>query len=244
LAVKYRLFASVPLMLIAIFTALAQPPAAPPPNSAGASNGEIPLVERLIWVRREYQKSLEQLRNYYNHASDNEKTKWAEEELKEWHLISKYAFVKDLEMPPPNLEGNTNVPEANKLFTRAMETKDHGWGTDYKANQRRAEILFQELITKYPHSNKISDASYMLGDIYESKAYLQHRRAAWYYERCYQWNPKTFHDARIREARIYDKKLHERAKAIELYNTIITHDVHPERVTEAKKRVAELNGQR
>lgn len=239
---NYRLCIAVPLLLFALITAFAQPPG-PTPGS-GSAGGEVPLVERLIWVRREYQKALEQLVGYYSQGGDREKQKWAEEELREWHLIPKWAFVKELELPPPNLDGSQHVPEANKLFTRAMMVKDKGWGTEYKANQRRAEILFQELITKYPQSDKISDASYMLADIYESKAYGQYRRAAWYYERCYQWNKKTFHDARIREARIYDRQLHERSTAIERYGDVLKYDVHPERVNEAKKRIAELNGQR
>src|SRR6185436_17987379 len=98
-----------------------------------------------------------------------------------------------------------------------MQYKDKGFSTDYIDNQRRAEILFQEVLTKYPQSDKISDAAYMLGDIYESKAYKHYGRAAQYYERCFQWNPRTQYDARIRAARIYDKQLHERPRAIELY---------------------------
>jgi len=78
---KLRLCISLPLMLFAILTALAQPPG--PGGGAGAANGEVPLVERLIWVRREYQKALEQLRFYYTQTSDTEKTKWAEEELRD-----------------------------------------------------------------------------------------------------------------------------------------------------------------
>ena len=81
-----------------------------------------------------------------------------------------------------------NIVEANNLLTRALMSRTQGWGTDYIDNQRRAEILLQELLTKYPQSNKISVAAYWLGDIYESKANEMYRRAAWYYTRCYQWN--------------------------------------------------------
>ena len=59
-----------------------------------------------------------------------------------------------------------------------MTYKDKGWGTDYIDNQRRAELLFQKLLTDHPQSDKISDAAYQLGDLYESKAYRQYDRAA------------------------------------------------------------------
>ena len=77
-----------------------------------------------------------------------------------------------------------------------MKFKDKGWGQDYIDNQHRAELLFQQLLTNYPQSDKISDAAYQLGDIYESKAFRQYERAAAYFERCFQWNPKTHFDAR------------------------------------------------
>ena len=77
-------------------------------------------------------------------------------------------------MPPPTLQANYNIPEANELYRRAMAYKDKGWGNDYIDNQRRAELLLQQLLTNYPQSDKIGDAAYQLGDIYESKAYKQY----------------------------------------------------------------------
>ncbi len=144
-------------------------------------------------------------------------------------------------VPPPNLQGHINVPEANKLLTWAITFKDKGWGTDFVDNQRRAEILLTDLLTKYPQSDKISDAAYYLGDIYESKAYKQYRRAAEFYVRCFQWNTKTHFDARMRAARLFDYEVKDRAKAIELYRDITTHEIDPKRIQEATKRLAELS---
>src|SRR5262249_50019031 len=149
-----------------------------------ANGADLEQVEKLLVARKEYQKILEQLRVTYLKAGDLERAKWAEDELRQYHRIPHYAFRLELDVPPPNLNGNTNVPEANKLFTLAMTYKDKGWGTDYVDNQRRAEILFQKLLSEYPQSNKIDDTAYMLGDIYESKSYKQFRRSAAYFERC------------------------------------------------------------
>ncbi len=209
-------------------------------NPGGMSDFE--LVERLIAVRKNYQHTLEQLRAHYNQVSDTEKARWAEEELRQFHRIPHQAFRLELEVPPRKMPDPINVPDANKLFTRAMSYKDKGWSTEYQDNQRCAEILFQQLLTQYPHSDKISDAAYMLGDIYESKVYRQYRRSAAYYERCFQWNPTTTRDARLRAARLYDKMTLDRTRAIELYKEILTHETDAARHEEANKRLTALAG--
>jgi TolA-binding protein len=243
--VRYRL-GSLGLLLA---VAMAVPPPATTRGQAPAakttgSAGDLELVEKLLMCRRDYQKALENLRVHYLKTGDAEKAKWAEEELRQYHRISRQAFRLDLDVPPPNLIGNTNIPEANKLFTAAMTYKDKGWGTDYIDNQRRAEILFQKMLTEYPQSNRIDEAAYQLGDIYDSKAYKQYRRSAAYFERCFQWNPKTTSDARIRAARIYDKHLADRSRAIEIYKEVTTHETDAKRIGEATKRLQELSGAR
>lgn len=229
------------LVLFAIVVLAGVPRAQTPGNPAPGKGGDLELVQKVLTMRRDYQKTLEQLRVHYYQAGDMERMRWAEEELKQYHRIPKHAFILDLDVPPPNLNGNTNVPEANKLFTWAMQYKDKGFGLDYTDNQRRAELLFQEILTKYPQSDKIADVAFMLGDIYESKAYRMHYRAVEYYQRCFQWNPKTTQEARLRAARIYDKNLRNRSKAIELYREVTTHETDPRRIQEAQKRITELS---
>ncbi len=233
------------LVAFAIAVLAATPYAQTPPGNPGApagKGGDLEHVQKLLATRREYQKALEQLYVHYHQVGDKERERWAKEELINFHRIPKHAFILDLDVPPPNLNGNTSVPEANKLFTWAMQYKDKGFGVEYTDNQRRAELLFQEILTKYPNSDKISDVAFMLGDIYESKPYQMHYRAVEYYHRCYQWN-KQNPDARIRAARIYDKKLNNRTKALEMYKEVVQHDVRNETYRkEAERRVAELSG--
>jgi TolA-binding protein len=216
------------------------PMAGPPPGPPS----DVELVERLLAARRDYQTTLEQLRAHYLKIGDVERAGWAEDELRQFHRMNKQAYRLDLDVPPPTLQAQYNIPEANELYRRGMTYKDKGWGSDYTDNQRRAEILFQQLLTNYPQSDKIDDAAYMLGEIYESKAYHHYRRAATYYERCVQWNPNTQFDARLRAARIYDKQIHERQKAIDLYREVITHETDEKRRQEAQKRLQDLSGTR
>lgn len=237
----WRISSALILLAAALVFAHAQGPSKPP---AGGDPSDVELVERLIIARRDYQKTLETLRAHYLKVNDLERAKWAEEELVSYHRILKHAYKLDLVVPPPTLKPRVNIPEANKLYTQAMKYKDHGWGNDYIDNQRRAEILFQQILTQFPESTKISDVAYQLGDIYESKAYKQYRLAAAYFERCFQWNPTTHFDARTRAARLYDRHVQERAKAIDLYRQVTEHETDAKRITEAKKRLADLSGSR
>jgi TolA-binding protein len=211
-----------------------------PPGGPGVAS-EVNAVKRVIAGRREYQASLEALRALYANNGDIEKLRWTEDELKQFHRIPKHAYVLDLDVPGPGLRAEQNIPAANDLYRRAMEFKDRGFGSDYVDNQIRAELLLQQLINQYPTSNKIGDAAYQLGDIYESRAFRQYRRAAAYFERCFQWNPNTTFDARLRAARIHDKALSERGKAIELYKMVTTFDTDPKWIQEAQRRLSELN---
>jgi tetratricopeptide (TPR) repeat protein len=213
------------------------------PKTPGTPPSDIDKVERLLAARKEYQTALEDLRKHYVAVGDVERTRWAEEELVEFHRIVKQAYRLDLDVPPPTLQGQYNIPEANELYRRAMTYKEKGWGgNDYVDNQRRAELLLQQLLTNYPQSTRISDTAYQLGDIYESKANKQYRRAATYFERCFQWKIDTHFDARIRAARIYDKSLLDRGRAIELYRDVIKHETDQKQIDEAKKRLEELQG--
>jgi len=217
--------------------------AEPPPKGPPAKNptSDIELVEKLNGTRKQYQITLEQLRQHYLRVGDIEKSKWAEDELKQYHRVLKYAYRLDIDVPVPTLQAKQNIPEANDLFREAMMYKDKGFGTDAMDNQRRAEILFQRLLDKYPESDKIGETAYQLGDIYEKyRPSPQFPRAAVYFERSFQWNRVGNSDARLRAAKLYDKQISDREKAKALYKEILTHDTDNARIAEARKRLEEL----
>src|SRR5947208_7618994 len=139
--------------------ALAQAPRATPPAGGKPPSGpasDVELVERLLAARRDYQVALEQLRTNYLSTGDMERARWAEEELRQYHRIPKQAYRLDLDVPPPTLQAAYNIPEANELYRRAMLFKDKGWGVDYVDNQRRAELLLQQLPTSDPQTDKLA----------------------------------------------------------------------------------------
>ncbi len=219
----------------------ADPAGKAPPKPGGPNDAE--LVERVVAARKEYQHALVALYEHYAKTGDRERAKWVEDELKAYHLVWKPSYRLDiLDVPPATLEAKVNVKEANDLFKQAMEYKDKGLGQDYILNQRRAELLLQEILQKYPNSDKIADVAYELGDLYEGRAYGQYDRAAAYFERAAQWRKGSRTDALMRAARIYDRGLNERAKAIELYRQEIASDTDQTRIREAERRLAQLTG--
>jgi hypothetical protein len=227
---------------------LADSPGTPASNpSKGASTeraGEVEMVEAVLKARKDYWTSLDKLRQHYIAVNEIEKARWVEDELRAYHRMMKYSYRLDVkDVPPPTLQPKQNIVEANNLFRRAIEFKGQGAGDAYIDNQRRVEILLQAILEKHPESDKIAEAAYHLGDIYEQyRPRPQYERAAAYYERSFQWNKASATDARLRAARIYDRDLKMLDKAKELYRGVMNHDTNPARVAEAEKRLTELSG--
>ncbi|MFO0805396.1 MAG: hypothetical protein U0791_20005 [Gemmataceae bacterium] len=212
-----------------------------PPGASATS--DVELVEKNLAARKEYENSLKKLWEHYKRTGDKQRTKWVEDELMGFHLVTKPSYNLDVQdVPPPTLEAKTNIRDANDLYKAAVEYKGRGIGNDYVLNMRRAEVLFREILEKHPASDKISDVAYQLGEVYESRAYKQYDRAARYFERSFQWKKGTNSDARLRAAVLYDRMLNERTKATALYKEVVEHDTDPDRIKVAEKRLTELTG--
>jgi tetratricopeptide (TPR) repeat protein len=236
-----RSLAPLLLLPLAILGAHLWPGIARPAPGQPNGAGDINMVKRVMAARREYQQALEQLLAYYDSTNDTERRKWAEIELLHFHRSPQPAYIIDLDVAGPGLRPEQNVPAANDLYRRAVTYKGRGFGSEYQDNLIRAELLLQQLLNRYPASNKCSDAAYQLGEIYENRKPPQYRRAAVYFERCVQWSPTTQFDARIRAARLYDRQLSDRAKAVELYKAVMAHETDERRRQEAQRRLGELN---
>lgn len=236
--------ALVGLVISAAVTGVAVLADAPKVNNAKeVANSEEKAVKTVNDARKAYQDALLKLHDVYMKSGEKERARWVEEELRGFHLINKPAYRLE-DVPPANLEAKDNVKDANELYREAKQYKDKGFGTDYTLNQRRAELLFQEILEKHRTSDKIADVAYELGDLYESRAYKQYARAAVYFERATQWRKGGRTDARMRAARIYDRQLNDRGKAIELYRDVVAHDTETERIKEAERRLADLTSTR
>src|SRR4051812_35399739 len=93
----------LPLLIVTVLagTCLIQAQTPPPGGSAAAGAGkqsDLELGEKLLVARRDYQRTLEQLRAHYYQVGDQERGKWAEEELIQYHRVPKQAFRLELEL--------------------------------------------------------------------------------------------------------------------------------------------------
>ena len=225
-------------------------PIAKPALTAGtellvADSSEVDLVEKMTTHRQAYRQGLEALMQYYSNIGNNMKLQWAEKELAELDAMPQYKYVIEAAVAGANLRATDSIPEADTLYQEAVDlhkeaeklvvVKDKDYL--YLALDR-----YDQVFRKYPSSDKIDDAAYKAGTIYEH--FKDYTIAAMYYERAYQWDTATVHPARFRRAYILDNRLHQRAEALQLYQDALTAEGTGDRYQSwkeyAAKRVGEL----
>jgi hypothetical protein len=65
-----------------------------------------------------------------------------------------------------------------------------------------------------------------------------------WYERAWTWNPDTPHPARFQAAVVYDYRLHNRARALELYHAVLEHETADDKNARfATRRIGELSSE-
>ncbi|NQT00912.1 MAG: hypothetical protein HQ580_02705 [Planctomycetes bacterium] len=180
--------------------------------------GETDIVEQIAINRRAYQQGLELLIRYYTKTGNNMKLKWANEELMSLDSIPQYKYIIEAEILDSNLRASTSIPEADDLFEDALKLEQEASVFIIGKNHdklRAALDKYDRLIRSYPTSDKIDDAAFKAGEIYEY--FRDYSIALLYYKRAYQWDSETPHPARFRSARILDRRLHRNADALKLY---------------------------
>lgn len=207
---------------------------------------EVELVKKIYETRDAYQASLERLRAFYIHTSNEENRQWVEKELTEYHLMVKSPYILELDLPPADLKAESSIPKANRLLREAIDWKEKRSLLDRERgeNFKRAELLLRRLLNDYKRSDQISAACYHLGDIYASKYFQQYRRAVAFYERSFHYQPNTSLDSRLKAAAVYDRNLADRRRAIELYQEVLGRETDPAQTKEARRRLDDLLGTR
>jgi tetratricopeptide (TPR) repeat protein len=216
---------------------------APLTASASTSN-EIDLVEKMAEHRQAYRRSLEALMQFYNTAGNNQKMIWARDELAALDRMPQYRYFVVAELPE-SLKASERIPAADQLYEEAEKTRrDAGWIVPgpFKNEEllRVALDRYSQLIREYPTSDKIDDAAYKMGEIHDY--FSDYTLAASCFQRAYQWDPSTPYPARFKAAFILDRKLHDRAEALKVYQEAIAKESqYTDYRLMAERRVQELN---
>jgi tetratricopeptide (TPR) repeat protein len=187
--------------------------------------GETDFVEQIAVNRQAYRQGLQLLVGYYTRIGNNMKLNWAKDELSALDSIPQYKYIIDAEAAGANLRASTSIPEADEIYQDALDLQKEAGALLVVKNEellRLAVDKYNRVIKNFPSSDKIDDAAYKAGEIYEH--FQDYSIALLYYKRAYQWDPGTIHPARFRAARILDKRLHRYAEALELYREAIKTD--------------------
>jgi TolA-binding protein len=205
--------------------------------------GELGLADEVARSRKAYGRALLALKEYYQARANVAKLEWINSELDAFNKVPKMQYLTMTEKAGPTLHALKHVEAADQLYKEAVNYKDYPALPPGKKDYLKTALeKFQTLIEKYPDSDKISDAAFRLGEIYGGWYYQDYARAVQAYERCWQWDPKTRNPAVFNAAKIYDDKLKNRAKAVELYNRVMAESQDQDLINQSRERIRALTG--
>jgi tetratricopeptide (TPR) repeat protein len=204
--------------------------------------GEIDLVETLAGFRNSYRSSVVNLMEYYRASGNNAKYLWAQAELKSLDSMAQYRYVTLGDTQSASLRANDTILKADALYAEGMSLYGDAKAliiiTD-KDKLQQALRKFDEIIRKYPTSDKIDEAAYRSGRIYQH--FKDYEIAVVYYQRTFQWNDETPFPVRYKSAYILDRKLNRRKEALVLYQMALKKEQrYIENMEDAQMRVRQL----
>lgn len=206
--------------------------------------GESDLVEQVAVSRQAYRNALQFLSQYYSKSGNNMKLVWVQRELTAMDKMPQYKYIVEAGLAGAELRAIASIPEADQLYHQAqmLEKKAKGFIIFPDSDLLRLALdKYNELIRKYPTSDKIDDAAYKAAGIYEH--FKDFSIAVLYFQRAYQWDAYTPNPARFRAAFILDQKLRRRADALDIYREAVKQESGYESWAEyAEKRIRQLTG--
>lgn len=206
-------------------------------------SGEADYVEQVAAARAGYRESLVSLSAYYRSVGNYTKGKWAANELRTLDQMVQYTYLSPAETAPADLQAGETIEAAEEIYNHGLKLfRQAGGGLLIidEAKMREALQYFNRVITEHPTCDKIDDAAYYSGRIYEHLK--NYELAAVYYQRTYQWNDATPYPARFRAASVMDNRLKMRSEALALYQLAVERESrYSDNVEFAKLRIAELS---
>ena len=205
---------------------------------------EADIVEQISINRQTYRQGLESLIGYYKRTGNSMKVGWAKNELKKLDDMPQYNYIIEAIIAGPSLRASDSIAEAELMYLEAAsaerKSKKLGIFTD-EDELRGALDKYNQLIKRYPSSDRIDDAAYRAAAIFEH--FKDYTIAVLYYQRTYQWDSDTVHPARFKAAYILDRHLRRRADALEIYKEAVKEEGLSENYREfAENRISELTG--
>ena len=208
-------------------------------NFGDASEADI--IEQMAVNRQAYRQGLELLIKYYQRAGNNMKLEWAQKELAGLASIIQYNYIVEAEAKS-NLTAKTSILEADALYEEAFQIEKKAGPMPFMKDEKMLRLAlnkYNQLISKHSSSDKIDDAAFRAGGIYEY--FKDYTLAVLYYKRVYQWDRYTVLPAKYKAAYVLDRRLQQRAEALELYQQALKDEALAENYRDfAESRVMAL----
>lgn len=218
------------------------PPVAEPAGPGPAGSDDRMLVESLAAARNAYIRSLASLYAMYE-PKDPFKAKVIRRVQQRLDVVRVYGYSFETEIPGPDLKPVRPDADADRLFDQALGMYRSGKGLPLLPayqKERQALMMFQEIIKKHPDSTRIALSAFYIGEIYK-EFFNENVRAVRWFERAWQWDPTIPLPARFEAATVYDLRLGDREKAIELYTAVQRDETfNASNVNTAQRRLREL----
>jgi hypothetical protein len=187
--------------------------------------GEADIIEHMAASRLAYRQYLESLVAHYKKTGNNMKLRWAEDELARLNKMPQYNYIIEASITGPDLKAKDSIAAANYLYDEAyrLEKAAKKLIVIIDENLLRVSLdKYNQVIKQYPTSDKIDEAAYRAGGIYEH--FKDYTIALLYYQRAYQWDDATPNPVRFKAAYILDQHLHRRAEALPLYQQALGNE--------------------
>jgi len=202
------------------------PEIVPPTGESLADADERLLVEYVLEARKAYRQAMENLVDFYRGRNDAEKLATVRRVQQRLDPVHTYMYFFSAEAPGAQLRPLKVIPAADALYAKALSA--HKWGkflpvVTLYSKQREALSLFLELIEKYPTSTRSPLAAFYVGHIYR-EYFNEDVRAVMWYQRAWQWDPDIQIGARFQAAAVYDFRLQNHKKAMELYRDVLEYE--------------------
>lgn len=187
---------------------------------------EADRVEQLYEIRANYKLILKSLIDCFCDSGQSRKADWARTELLDLKQVRQYPYLVEVDIQDTNQCPKDSIVEADKIYAEARRLHTDSKFLPFINNKRGLKDALDKyvlLIKCYPTSDKIDDAAYYAGEI--SKEYFNDDvQAVRYYEMAMKWNPRTPHPVRFQCAVIYDYRLHDRARAMAMYQRVLKEE--------------------
>jgi len=140
---------------------------------------------------------------------------------------------------PVARKGGRSIREANELYDQAKLYMSTANPIRRRGNLNIAAEKLTEITSKYPESDKVVDAWYNLGIIYQDGLIKRYEDSIKAYDKVKELDPGTSGDSRFRAAQIVDN-LGRLQEAYDRYQDVIDNDGNSRNVEWSRRRRVQL----